>query len=44
VAKDREKRTIDLTELVPEGKSDWKVHEKSMPLGYLATIVATIPA
>jgi uncharacterized damage-inducible protein DinB len=31
-------------ERVPEGKSDWKPHEKSMPLGSLATIVATIPA
>jgi hypothetical protein len=31
-------------ERVPEGKNDWKLHEKSMPLGYLATIVATIPA
>ena len=31
-------------EQVPEGKNDWKPHEKSMPLGYLATIVATIPA
>jgi uncharacterized damage-inducible protein DinB len=29
---------------VPEGKNDWKPHEKSMPLGYLATIVATIPS
>jgi uncharacterized damage-inducible protein DinB len=28
---------------VPEGKNDWKPHEKSMPLGNLATIVATIP-
>jgi uncharacterized damage-inducible protein DinB len=28
---------------VPEGKNDWKPHEKSMPLGYLATIVANIP-
>ncbi len=28
---------------VPEGKNDWKPHERSMPLGYLATIVATIP-
>lgn len=31
-------------ERVPEGKNDWKPHEKSMPLGSLATIVATIPA
>jgi uncharacterized damage-inducible protein DinB len=31
-------------EHVPEGKNDWKPHEKSMPLGSLATIVATIPA
>ena len=30
-------------ERVPEGRNDWKPHEKSMPLGYLATIVATIP-
>ena len=29
---------------VPEGKNDWKPHEKSMPLGALATIVATVPA
>ena len=29
---------------VPEGKNDWKAHEKSMPLGNLATIVANIPA
>ena len=30
-------------ENVPEGKNDWKPHEKSMALGNLATIVATIP-
>lgn len=30
-------------EQVPEGKNDWRPHEKSMPLGALATIVATIP-
>jgi len=29
---------------VPEGKNDWKPHDKSMPLGRLATIVATTPA
>jgi len=29
---------------VPEGKNDWKPHEKSMELGRLASIVATIPA
>ena len=28
---------------VPEGRNDWKPHEKSMNLGYLATLVATIP-
>ncbi len=28
---------------VPEGRNDWKPHEKSMPLGYLATLVATMP-
>jgi uncharacterized damage-inducible protein DinB len=29
-------------ERVPEGKDDWKPHEKSMPLGYLASMVATM--
>ena len=28
---------------VPEGKPDWKPHEKSMALGYLAQLVATMP-
>lgn len=42
---DREGAKIRKTlERVPEGKNDWKPHEKSMPLGYLATIVATIPS
>jgi uncharacterized damage-inducible protein DinB len=30
-------------EQVPEGKHDWKPHEKSMMFGYLADMVATIP-
>jgi uncharacterized damage-inducible protein DinB len=29
---------------VPEGRSGWKPHDRSMPLGYLATLVATMPA
>lgn len=31
-------------ERIPEGKNDWKPHEKSMPLGRLATLVANTPA
>lgn len=30
-------------ERVPEGHYDWKPHEKSMPFGYLASLVATMP-
>jgi uncharacterized damage-inducible protein DinB len=42
---DREAVGIRKTlEQVPEGKNDWKPHPKSMPLGSLATIVATIPS
>ena len=29
---------------VPAGKYDWKPHEKSMILGYLANMVATMPS
>jgi uncharacterized damage-inducible protein DinB len=31
-------------ERVPEGRQDWKPHEKSMAFGYLSTLVATMPA
>jgi uncharacterized damage-inducible protein DinB len=29
---------------VPEGKYDWKPHEKSMGFGYLASLCATMPS
>ncbi len=31
-------------ERVPEGRADFKPHEKSMPLGYLTTLVASMPS
>jgi hypothetical protein len=31
-------------ERVPEGRNDWKPRARSMPLGYLATLVATMPS
>ena len=41
---DREvERSRKALEQVPEGKYDWKPHEKSMIFGYLANLVATIP-
>ena len=41
---DREvERSRRALEHVPEGKFDWKPHEKSMAFGYLANMVATIP-
>jgi uncharacterized damage-inducible protein DinB len=35
--------TRKAVERVPEGRNDWKPHEKSMPLGYLAALVAGMP-
>lgn len=35
--------TRSLLERVPDGKNDWKPHEKSMALGQLASHVATLP-
>jgi uncharacterized damage-inducible protein DinB len=41
---DREaEATRKAVERVPEGRNDWKPHEKSMPLGYLAALVAGMP-
>lgn len=36
-------RTRRALERVPEGRDDWKPHAKSMPLGRLAMLVATMP-
>jgi len=36
-------RTRRVLEQVPEGRDDWKPHEKSMPLGRLAMLVASMP-
>jgi uncharacterized damage-inducible protein DinB len=35
--------TRKVIERVPEGRNDWKPHERSMPLGYLAALVASMP-
>ena len=41
---DREvERSRRALEQVPDGKYDWKPHEKSMIFGYLVNMVATIP-
>src|SRR5579863_148646 len=36
--------TRSALERLPEGRNDWKPHPRSMPLGYLASLVATMPA
>jgi len=36
--------TRQTLERVPEGKNDWTPHERSMPLGNLANLCATMPA
>lgn len=36
-------RTRRALERVPSGRDDWKPHEKSMPLGRLAMLVARMP-
>jgi len=42
---DREvERSRKALQEIPAGKYDWKPHEKSMILGYLAMMVATIPS
>jgi uncharacterized damage-inducible protein DinB len=38
---DRSRKAL---EQVPEGKYEWKPHEKSMMFGYLAELVATMPS
>lgn len=37
------KSTRRVLERVPEGRNDWKPHEKSMAFGYLAALVAKMP-
>jgi len=35
--------TRRLLERVPDEKGEWKLHEKSFPLGHLAQLVARMP-
>src|SRR5262249_26790847 len=37
-------KTRRTLEQVPEGKDDWKPHDKSMPFGRLAMLVARMPS
>src|SRR6476619_6515633 len=37
-------RTRHAVEHVPQGRDDWKPHPKSMPLGRLAGLVASMPS
>src|SRR5687767_2152269 len=37
------RETSECLKEVPMDKPDWKPHDKSMPLGYLAILVADIP-
>jgi len=41
--KSEEGGTRRVLERVPEGRNDWKPHQKSMPLGYLSALVASMP-
>ena len=36
--------TRKVLERVPYGRNDWKPHPRSMPLGYLAALVARLPS
>ena len=38
---DRSRRAL---EQVPDGKYDWKLHDRSMIFGYLADTIATMPS
>jgi len=41
--KSEENSTRRVLQRVPEGRNDWKPHERSMPLGYLSALVAGMP-